>query len=160
VGLIDFMVGANFRDDKAGRVVVFPGDRPGRGYVVKSEAEESRIRAFMKMFYFAHLSILMLGNFLAIEWSTGLNHELSRPAAHIYRAMGIAALIYFVVMGIPYWLLWRTYKKAFVSFTSVQDELMVSGKSPGQQTRIYVAAGVAAFAILLAVGVFLLVRTK
>ena len=160
MGLINYLVGAQFRDENAGRVIVFPGDRAGRGYVVKSEAEESRIRAFLKMFYFAHLSILMLGNFLAMEWSTGLNHELGRPAAHFYRAMGIGVGIYFVVVGVPYLLLWRSYKKAFVSFTAAQDEVLVSGKSPGQQTQIYVGAGVAAFALLLAIGVFLLVRAK
>jgi len=160
MGFINYIVGNQFRNEKAGRVIVVPGDRRGRGYLVKSEAEESRIRAFLKMFYFAHLSILMLGNFLAMEWSTGLNHELGIRALHFYKAMGIAVGIYCIVVGVPYLLLWRSYKKAFVSFTSGQDEVMVSGKSPGQQTRIYVAAGVAAFAILLAVGVFLLVRAK
>src|SRR5882762_7218365 len=118
MGLIDYTVNAQFRDEKAGRVGVFPGDRRGRGYVVKSELEESRIRSFLKMYFFAHISIIVLGNFLALEWSTGLNHELGRPALHLYRAMGIAAVTYFVVTGVPYWLLWRAYKKAFVSFTS------------------------------------------
>ncbi len=160
MGLINYLVGAQFRDEKAGRVIVFPGDRAGRGYVVKSEAEESRIRAFLKMFYFAHLSILMLGNFLAMEWSTGLNHELGRPALHFYRAMGIAAVIYFLVTGLPYWLLWRAYKKAFVSFTSAQDEVLVSGKAPGQQKLIRIAVAVGALAILLAVAGFVLVRAK
>jgi len=160
MGFTDYLVGAQFRDEKAGRVVVFPGDRRGRGYVVKSEAEESRIRAFLKMFYFAHLSILMLGNFLAMDWSTGLNHEFGRPALHLYRAIGAGVGIYCIVVGVPYLLLWKSYKKAFVSFTSAQDEVLVSGKSPGQQTQIYIGAGVAAFAILLAIGVFLLVRAK
>ena len=160
MGLINYLVGAQFRDEKAGRVIVFPGDRAGRGYVVKSEAEESRIRAFLKMFYFAHLSILMLGNFLAMEWSTGLNHELGRPAAHFYRAMGIGVGIYFVVVGVPYLLLWRSYKKAFVSFASAQDEILVSGKAPGQQTRIFISAAVIALAALIAVALFVLVRPK
>ena len=160
MGLIDSMVGTYFRNEEAGRVVVFPGDRRNRGYVVKSEAEESRIRSFLKMFFFAHLSIITLGNFLAMEWSTGLNHELGRPALHLYRAMGLAAVIYFVVVGVPYLLLWRLYKKAFLSFTSAQDEVLVSGKGPGQQTRICVGAGVAALAILMAIGLFLLIRAK
>ncbi len=71
---------------KAGRVVVFPGDRRNRGYVVKSESKESRIRSFLKMFFYAHISILLLGNFLAMEWSRELNHALGRPTAHLYRA--------------------------------------------------------------------------
>jgi hypothetical protein len=160
MGLVNYLVGAQFRDEKASRVIVFPGDRPGRGYIVKSEVDESRIRSFLKMFYFAHLSILMLGNFLAMEWSTGLNHELGRPALHFYRAMGIAVGIYCIVVGVPYWLLWRSYKKAFVGFTSAQDEILVSGKPPGQQTRIFIAAAVIAMAALLAAALFVLTRAK
>ena len=160
MGLINYLVGAQFRDEKAGRVIVFPGDRRGRGYVVKSEADESKIRSFLKMFYFAHLSILMLGNFLAMEWSTGLNHELGRPALHFYRAMGIAVGIYCIVVGVPYLLLWKSYKKAFVSFSSAQDEVVVSGKAPGQQTPIVIGAAVIALAVLLAAAVFLLTRAK
>jgi hypothetical protein len=160
MGLINYLVGAQFRDENAGRVIVFPGDRRGRGYVVRSEAEESRIQSFLKMFYFAHLSILMLGNFLAMEWSTSLNHELGRPAAHFLRAMSIAVGIYCIVVGVPYWLLWRSYKKAFVSFASAQDEILVSGNAPGQQTRIFIAAAVIALAALIAVALFVLVRPK
>jgi len=160
MGFINYIVGNQFRNEKAGRVIVFPGDRRGRGYLVKSEAEESRIRAFLKMFYFAHLSILMLGNFLAMEWSTGLNHELGIRTLHFYKAMGIAMGIYCIVVGVPYLLLWRSYKKAFPSFTVAQDEVVVSGNAPGQKTLIYIRAGVAALAILLAVGVFLLVRAR
>jgi len=46
MGLINYLVGAQFRDEKAGRVIVFPGDRRGRGYVVKSEADESKSDPF------------------------------------------------------------------------------------------------------------------
>jgi hypothetical protein len=157
---LDSIVSRLFRDEKAGRVVVFPGDTRGRGYVVKSEAEESRIRSFMKMFYFAHLSIIILGNFLAMVWSAGLNHELGRPALHIYRAMAIAAGIYFAVTGVPYWLLWRSYKKAFTSFTAGQDEVVVSGMALGQKTWIYIVVGLIAVGVLLAVGLFLVVRAQ
>ena len=160
MGLINYIVGNQFRNEKAGRVIVFPGDRRGRGYLVKSEAEESKIRAFLKMFYFAHLSILMLGNFLAMEWSTGLNHELGIRTLHFYKAMGIAVGIYCIVVGVPYLLLWRSYKKEFPVFTSGLDEVVIWGNSPGQKTLIYIGAGVAALAILLGVGVFLLVRAR
>jgi hypothetical protein len=40
MALLDSIVGACFRDEKAGRVVVFSGDRRTRGYVVRSESEE------------------------------------------------------------------------------------------------------------------------
>ena len=160
MGLINYIVGDQFRNEKAGRVIVFPGDRRGRGYLVRSEAEESRIRAFLKMFYFAHLSILMLGNFLAMGCSTVLNHELGIRALHFYKAMGIALGIYCIIVGLPYWLLWRSYKKEFPVFTSGLDEVVISGISPGQKNRIYVGAGVIALAILMGVALFMLVRAK
>src|SRR6202045_4255504 len=81
MGLVDSIVGKGFRDEKAGRVVVFAGDRRNRGYVVKSAAEELKIRSFLKMFYFAHLSILLLGGLLANAWSIFFVHlqELFMP---------------------------------------------------------------------------------
>jgi hypothetical protein len=160
MGLIDYVVRANFRDEKAGRVVVFPGDRRGRGYVVKSEAEEARIRSFLKMFFFAQFSILLLGNFLANGWAHDLNYALGRPILHLYRAMGIAAGIYLLVVGVPYFLLWRSYKKAFLSFASAQDEVPVSGSPAVQKTRIFIAVAAMAFCVLIAAAVFLLVRAK
>src|SRR5437879_244140 len=56
--LVDSLVDACFRNEKAGRVVIFPGDRRNRGYVVKSEADEQKIRSFLKMFFCAHLDSL------------------------------------------------------------------------------------------------------
>jgi hypothetical protein len=52
MALLDFIVDANFRSEAVGRVVVFPGDRRHRGYVVKSQAEELKIRSFLRMFYY------------------------------------------------------------------------------------------------------------
>jgi hypothetical protein len=118
MGLLDLLVGPCFRDEKAGRVVVFPGDRRHRGYVVRSEAEELKIRAFLKMFYCAHASILLLGGLLASGWATDLRHVLDRQAAHVLRTEGIFLGIYFLVVGVPYFLVWRSYKKALLSFVS------------------------------------------
>jgi hypothetical protein len=142
MSLLDSIVGRSFRDEKAGRVVVFTGDRRNRGYVVKSESEELKIRSFLKMFYFAHFSILTLGMLVANAWSTFfVNIRAFRPpAAHLLRSEGIYLGIYFLVVGLPYFLLWRSYKKALVSFVSAQDEVLVSGKSTGRQTWIVVAA--------------------
>ena len=150
MSLLDSIVGARFRNEKAGRVVVFPGDRRNRGYVVKSEAEELKIRSFLKMFYCAHFSILLLGYLLASEWSREIYHALGRPEAHLFRAMCISMAGYFLIAGGPYFLLWRSYKKAFVSFVSPEDEVLVSGRRAGRQ-QIFIAAGVSAVAILLAI---------
>ena len=68
MGLLDFLVSRHFRDEEGGRVVVFQGDRRNRGYVVTSDAEESKIRSFLKMFHVADLAITILGGQLAIAW--------------------------------------------------------------------------------------------
>jgi hypothetical protein len=57
----------------------FSGDRRTRGCIVRSESRELKIRSFLKMFYFAHFSILFLGYFLSFQWSR-----------QIYRALGKA----------------------------------------------------------------------
>jgi len=108
------------------------------------------------MFYFAHFSILFLGYLLASEWSRDIYHALGKPEAHLFRAIGISFGVYAVVLGVPYFLLWRFYKKAFVNFVSPQDEVVVSGRRAGQQrTFILIAAGliVLGLAVLLAFAV-------
>src|SRR6202140_5932835 len=140
MALLDSIVGARFPDEKAGRVVVFFGRI--RGYVVRSESEELKIRSFLKMFYFAHFFILLLGYFLASEWSRGIYHALGRPEAHLFRAMCISLGVYLAVVAVPYFLLWGSYKKALVSFVSLGDEVLVSGRRVGrQQMFIFIAAG-------------------
>ena len=159
MALLDSIVSANFRSENAGRVVVFPGDRRHRGYLVKSQSEELKIRSFLKMFYCAHASILLLGGLLASGWSTDLRHVLDMQAAHVLRTEGIFLGIYFLVVGLPYFLVWRAYKKALLSFVSPQDEVLVSGKRPRQQ-QVLLAVGMIAFTIAILLGVILLIRTK
>jgi hypothetical protein len=158
MGLLDSVVGQCFRDEKAGRVVVFTGDRRNRGYLVTSTDQELRIRAFLKMFFCAHFSIFLLGYLLAYESSMELVYALGRPAAHLFRTISIFLGIYFLV-GLPYLLFWRSYKKALLSVVSAQDEVLLSGKHPRQQ-RVLLAAGMITIAIVILLGVILLVRTK
>jgi hypothetical protein len=156
MALLDSIVSARFRDEKAGRVVVFSGDRRTRGYVVRSETEELKIKSFLKMFYFAHFSILLLGYFLASEWSRGIYRALGRPEEHLFRAMCISLGVYLAVVAVPYFLLWRSYKKALMSFVSLEDEVLVSGRRVGrQQMFIFIAAGLMllGLAVLLAFAV-------
>jgi hypothetical protein len=160
MALLDSIVDANFRSEKASRVVIFPGDRGHRGYVVKSQAEEQKIRSFLKMFYCAHFSILLLGYFLAFEWSREIYRALGRPEAHMFRAMCISMGVYFLVAGVPYFLVWRSYKKAFVSFVSPEDEVLVSGRRVVGRQQIFIAAALIALAILLAILLFFAVSDK
>jgi hypothetical protein len=114
------------------------------------------------MFYFAQLAILLLGMQVANAWSTFLTHleGFGRPAEHVHRAMGISLGIYSLVVGLPYFLLWRSYKKSLLSFVSPQDEVLVSGKSLVQQPWTLLAA-MTGFGILILMAVlFLLVRGK
>jgi hypothetical protein len=158
MSLLDSMVDKSFRDEKAGRVVVFTGDRRNRGYVVRSESEELKIRSFLKMFYFAHLSILLLGMAVANAWSTFIIHIRAFGRPDLLRSEGIYLGIYSLVVGLPYFLLWRSYKKALVSFVSAHDEVLVSGKSAGRQTWIVLAVLTAS--VLAALGLFYVVRAK
>jgi hypothetical protein len=156
MGFLDFIVGKSFRNEKAGRVVVFTGDRRHRGYVLKSDSDEPKIRSFLKMFYFAHFCILLMGMMLANAWSTFFAnlHEFGSPAGHILRTSGIYLGIYSVVVGIPYFLLWRSYKKAQLNFVSVEDEVLVSGKNEDRLPWLALAG----LTLLLLAGLMLFVR--
>jgi hypothetical protein len=48
VGFIDLIVNRSFRDEPNGRVVVFDGVGRNRGYLLRSLADEQRIRAFLR----------------------------------------------------------------------------------------------------------------
>lgn len=157
MALLDLIVDTNFRSEPADRVVIFPGSRRHRGYLVKSVAEELKIRSFLKMFYFAQFSILLLGYFLAYESSMEICYALGRPARHLLRTGGIFLGIYSLVVGVPYWLLWRSYKKEFLSFVSVKDEVVVTGRVASRRSWI-IAAGLIALAVLILFGVMFLIR--
>jgi hypothetical protein len=162
MGVLDAFVSGAFRDEPAGRVVVFSGGRRNRGYVVRSEADELKIKSFLKMFYFAHFYILILGVMLANAWSTFVVHldGMGRPAGHMVRDMSITVGVYCLVVGLPYILLWRSYKKALPSFVSSKDEVVVSGQSKGQRQwkLVFVISGLAL--LLMAVGLVLLTHAK
>ena len=161
MGFLDSIVARSFRNEKAGRVVVFSGDRRNRGYLVKSEAEELKIKSFLKMFYFAHLSILVLGMLMANAWSGFLTtiQAFGRPAEHLVRIGSTFLVIYSLVVGLPYFLLWKSYKKSISSFVSAQDEVLVSGKNPAGVSWIAIAMFALALVILAGV-IFFLVRAK
>jgi hypothetical protein len=160
MGLLDAMVGRCFRDETAGRVVVFPSDRRGRGYLLRSAAEEQKVRSFLKLYLCAHFPILLLGYGLAYAISVPLVYALDRPAAHILRSAFIFSAVFGVIAGIPYLLFWRTYLSTRMSFVAAQDEIEVVG-TPPLDRRVLVFAAVAALFALIALGVvFFLVRAK
>jgi hypothetical protein len=162
MGLLDSLVGRYFRDEAVGRVVVFQGDRRNRGYIVKSDAEESKIRSFLKMFHVADLAITILGGQLAIAWSIFFTHlhSLGNPAEHVLRTTGIYVVIFCLVQGLPFFLFWRSYKKALLSFAPVQNEVLLSGKSAGHRPWNPTAVLTLLGALILLGVIFYLVQAK
>jgi hypothetical protein len=160
MGLLDALVGRCFRDETVGRVVVFPNDRRKRGYRVKSKVEELKIAAFIKMFFIAHLSIFVFGYLLAYEWSRWLAYELGRPAAHPVRTAGIFLGIYSVVVGLPYLLLTRSYRKAIFSFVFAADEILVGAARPPKQRALTVGLLALGGLLLILAGSFLVWMTS
>lgn len=161
MGLLDAIVGQAFRDDKAGRVVVFSGDRRNRGYIVRSEADEPKIKSFLKMFYFANLSIVLLGSMVAYSWATFIINldVMGRPYEHWFRSVGIYLGIYALVELIPYFLLWKSYKKGLSTFVSAQDQVEVTSW-PGAQRRAFIALGAMTIALGAMIGILWLIRPK
>jgi hypothetical protein len=113
---LDSIVDVTFRGENAGRIVVFSGDRRHRGYLVRSPADELRIKSFLKMFCFAHSSILSLGILRSLVWSTDINHILGRPEDHLARTVCILVGVYSLVVGFPYWFALEIFQKGELNF--------------------------------------------
>jgi hypothetical protein len=122
MGLIDAIVDRSFRDTQSGRVVVFSGDRRKRGYLVRSVAEEKKIRSFLKMFYFAHLYILVFGTLLSRGFASSLSYgSFERPAHHLLGSVSFFVGIYLLLVGVPYALLWRVKANSCQSLGQAAD---------------------------------------
>jgi len=158
MSFLDSVVSKCFRDSEVGRTVVFPNDSRKRAYLVRSESDERKIRGFLKVFFSAHFSLLLLTYFLAYQSSMQLVYALGRPAAHLLRTSCIFVGIWTVV-SLPYILFWRTYKKAFLSFVSTQDEVQISASWPMRRLTV-MGIAVIAFGILLLAAIWLLVASK
>jgi hypothetical protein len=154
MSFLDSIVDKSFRDEKAERIVVF--DRRNRGYVVKSAADELKIRSFLKMFYFAQFLILFLGLQLAVAWSILVNTHALNSRMPLLGFVGIYLAACPFVLVLPYVLLWRAYKKAISSFVSVQDETLLSGNGDGRQLRILYGALAVGLAFLAVIFLYLI----
>jgi hypothetical protein len=143
-------------------VVVFNGVIRNRGYLARSLADELKIKSFLKMFYFAHFSILLLGMLVASMCATFFNNleGFGRPAEHLLRMVSISLGSYSLLVGVPYMLLWTSYKKALPSFASAQDETTISGNGAGRKPWVDIVGLTALGVLLLMAGVLFMVRAK
>ncbi len=155
VGLIDAMVNRSFRDTQSGRVVVFSGDPRKRGYLV-SPVEERKIKSFLKMFYFAHLYVLVFGIVVSQSCASWFAYaSFDRPAQHLLGSVSSCVGIYLLVVGVPYALLWRAYKRGLVSFTAPADEVSLTQiEASGRQWLVPAVVG---FGLLLLAAIAILV---
>jgi hypothetical protein len=160
MGLIDAVVNRSFRDTQSGRVVVFSGDPRKRGYLVKSLAEEQKIKSFLKMFYFAHLYILVFGMMFSQGCASWFTYgTFAKPAHHLLGSVSFFVGIYLLMVGLPYTFLWRAYKRALTSFTAPADEVLLTGIEASG--RRWILPAVVGFALLIVAAILVLaVRPK
>jgi len=160
MGLLDIIANRSFRDDPAGRVVVFGGGLRNRGYLVRSKTDELKIRSFIKMFSFAEISIQLLGTLSATAWLGTFSHASGRLAEQAFRAICIYLGFYSLVAVLPILLLWRAYRRERFCFVSPEDEVLVTSEPPRDQRFFRIAALVAISILILMGAVFFLVRSK
>jgi hypothetical protein len=160
MSFLDVAVAPAFRDEQAGRVVVPVGLRRRRGYLVRSSADEHKIRAFLKLFVFAQMTIQTLGTVAAFgtanvgrQWNQAATvHDVIVMAASFVVAYALFAVL-------PLLLLFATYRQALASFFSAQDEVPVGPAPLGQARWLFIAA-VAGVTLLLALGIWLAIRAR
>jgi hypothetical protein len=158
MGLIEYLVSRSFRDEKAGRVVVFKGVGRARGYLVGSQGEELRIRAFLRMYFFAALSIQMLGILVVCAWMAYLSDAMGRPSLERELTRGgIFLAAYALLVGLPLLCVWRAFPKALPSFVAPGNEVAVSRRPMDHTQRLFLGAALALATLVLAI-IFLLGR--
>ena len=160
MGFIDFIVNRSFRDEPQGRVVVFNGVGRGQGYLVQSASEEQRIRAFLKMYLFAELAIQMLGTLLVAGWLANLFGAAGAPTLERELTRGGAFLAaYALIVGLPFFFLWRAYRQAVFSFVSPADAVPLGPRPMDRAQRILLAI-IGLLVIVIAFTIFALVRAR
>ena len=137
MGFIDLLVNRSFRDEQAGRVVVFDGIGRGRGYLLRSTGDEQRIRAFLRMYVSAELAIQLLGTLLVAAWLSSVFGSAGRPTLEreLMRG-GFFLAAYALVVGLPFLLMWRAYRQAVPSFVAPADAVAVSWQPMDRTQRI------------------------
>ena len=160
MSFLDVAVARAFRDEPAGRVVVPVGLRQRRGYLIRSSADEHKIRAFLKLFLFAQMAIQTLG-MLAAFGVTNVGRQWNQAATlHDVIVMVVSFVVAYGLLAVlPLVLLFATYRRALMSFFSAQDEVAV-GPAPAAQARWLLIAAMAGVTLLLALGLWLAIRAR
>jgi hypothetical protein len=94
-----------------------------------------------------------------VDHGAELTDASKNSRAHFVMTGAIFLGTYSLLVALPYFLLWRTFKKALLNFVSPQDEVAASGNGPGQQ-QVLLAVGLIVFAIAILLGIILLTRTQ
>jgi hypothetical protein len=160
MSFLDVAVASAFRDEQAGRVVVPVGLRRRCGYLVRSSADEHKIRAFLKLFLFAQMTIQTLG-LVAAFGVANVGRQWNQAATlHDVIVMALSFVVAYALLAIlPLVLLFATYRHALASFFSAQDQVPV-GPAPVAHARWLAIAAVGAVTLLLALGIWLAIRAR
>ena len=156
--MMDYAVEAHFGKDQSGRLVFIPFSRKGKGYFVESRADETKIRAFVKIFRSAMQLISWLSfpsifvPAIILDDYAGLSPRGHRLAI----ALGVP-LFFWLVLSALAWMLWSSYKGAMPTLTSSLREVgpdvmgqLRANPDRRRPLRLFVAA------ILLLIGAALL----
>ena len=107
------------------------------------------------MFYFAHLFILVVGIPLSQVFASWFAYgSYERPVHHLLGIVSISVAIYSLVVGVPYALLWREYKRALTCFIDPAEEVSLTGINAPRRQWILLA--VVGFALLILAAILLL----
>ena len=140
MGLIDYTVNRFFRDESQGRVFLFDGGVCGQGYLVRSASDEHGIRAFLRMYVAAWFAIQILGSLLVTAWVSSFLGAIGTPTLEreLTRA-GFFLALYAVVVGLPFFFLFRAYRRAVADFVSPADVVTLSRRPLGRARYVALA---------------------
>jgi len=140
ISVVDRVADAHFGRDLSGRLVFIPFTRRGKCYFVDSEADEEKVRAFVKMYRLPNTLIsclmtpLVMIPALILEDYAGLT-----PRAHrLTIALGISGFFWlnFVALALMLWFVYKAMVPGLTaSMTEITPEIKAELRAISPQNR-------------------------
>lgn len=165
-GVLDHLARGRFMNDPSGRLAFFPFGSRRPGYYVDA-ADESKIKAPVKIYVVAGALINLLGTVAAIWFAQALvSDERSEPLkSKLELGLVVYVISALLLYVLPALLLWKVYKGAVTevcsSLTAVEPQSVGEMRpSPTRFPTVFILIAAGAFVLLLGVALLLLVSHR
>lgn len=121
---IDYQVECQFRKDPAGRVVFFPFGAKKQGYFLESQADEEKIKTYLRKYRGTAMviSLLVSPSIYVPNLLLDLYGSTRQMHSRLTTLLELSVFVMVVFLAFS-WTQWVSYKQAMLSFTTTLTEI-------------------------------------